>query len=129
MAEIEALIPIALLQWKEVRFDKLLSNDSNKVMIRFTYQGRIWAATLDKEKWHLLRVIRLTTAGDIDLTADFGDFSSGEYGWLPRHFDVRSLTGDWRTVVRINSLETNPFLVEKNFQLEPVFSPKTEECK
>jgi hypothetical protein len=129
VVEIEALIPLALLQWKDVRFDKLLSNDANRVIVQFSFQGRSWAATLEKDTLLLLRVVRLTPGGDMDLTADFGDFSSGEYGWLPRHFDVRSPVGDWRTVVRINSLETNPFLVEKNFQLELTFSPKIEECR
>lgn len=129
VAEIETLIPIALLQWKNVRFDRVVSSSSDKVIVRVTCDGRTWGATLDPEKLLLKRLVRLGPNGKIDLTADFGDFGSGEYGWLPRRFEVRSPRGQWRTIVRIIKMETNPFLVEKNFRLEPAFSPKIEQCR
>ena len=42
VAEVEALIPMILLQWREVRFDRLLARDSEKIVIRITYEGRVW---------------------------------------------------------------------------------------
>ena len=47
VAEIEGLIPMVLLQWRDVRFDRVLSRDQEKVVIRMTFQGRVWGATLD----------------------------------------------------------------------------------
>lgn len=129
VAEIEGLIPIVLLQWKDVRFDRLLSRDSEKIVIRISFQGKVWGATLDPNNLHLLRLVRLNPKGDIDLTADFGDFKSGDDGWLPRKFEVQSINGKWKTVARISKIETNPFLVEKNFQLDNTFSARTEQCR
>lgn len=129
VAEIEGLIPILLLQWKDVRFDRLLSQDSEKIVVRLTFQGRVWGATLDPQNLYLKRLVRLSPRGDTDLTADFGDFSTGEDGWLPRRFEIQSPNGGWKTVVRISKIEANPFIVEKNFQLEPMFSTSTENCR
>jgi len=129
VAEIESLIPLALLQWKDARFEKLVSNDSESTIIHLQFGGRTWAATLDTNTLLLKRLVRLTPSGKIDLTADFGGFSGGDYGWLPKQFEVKSPVGQWRTSVRIDKMETNPFLVETNFQLQPAFSPKIEECR
>ena len=129
VAEIDSLIPLALLQWKDARFEKLVSGDSENTVISFRFGGKMWAATLDTRNLLLKRVVRLTPSGKTDLTADFGGFSNGDYGWLPRKFDVQSPVGRWRTSVRIEKMETNPFLVEKNFKLQPTFSPKIEECR
>ena len=89
----------------------------------------MWGATLEPNNLLLTRLVRLSPDGDIDLTADFGDFQSGEDGWLPRRFEIKSPPGGWKTLVKINKVEPNPFLVEKNFQLETTFSAKTEECR
>jgi hypothetical protein len=129
VAEIEGLIPLMLLQWKDARFEKLLSVDSEKIMIRVKFEGRLWGVTLDAKDLYVKRLERLSSDGEIDLAADFGDFKSGEYGWLPRRFAVKSPLGHWRTIVKITRIETNPFLVEKNFILEPAFSPKVENCR
>ncbi|MDQ7782600.1 MAG: hypothetical protein RDU20_06965 [Desulfomonilaceae bacterium] len=129
VAEIEGLIPMILYQWRGVAFDKLVSSEAGNITIRLKFEGRIWGATLDPEKLLLKRLVRLGPDGRIDLTAEFGDFSSGDYGWLPRRFEVRSPTAGWRTIVRITKFETNPFLLEKHFKLEPVYSPKIEECR
>ena len=118
-----------LLQWKNVAFDKLISRKGADITIRIKFEGRLWGATLDAEKLLLKRLVRLGRDGRIDLTADFGDFASGDYGWLPRRFEVRSPVARWRTVVRITKFETNPFLLEKNFRLDPAFSPKIEKCR
>jgi len=129
VAEIEGLIPLILLQWKDVRSDRLLSKDNEKFVLRMSFQGRIWAATLEPQSLHLKRLVRLTPGGEIDLTADFSEFKSGDDGWLPRRFEIQSAPGGWKTVVKINQLERNPFLVEKNFKLETTYSPKTEDCR
>ncbi|MGB6068249.1 MAG: hypothetical protein WBG50_25865 [Desulfomonilaceae bacterium] len=129
VAEIEGLIPLVLLQWKNVRFDRVLRSDPDKVVIRLAFQGRVWGATLQPQKLLLTRLVRLSPDGDIDLTADFSDFRSGTDGWLPRRFEVQSPPEGWKTLVRINKIEPNPFLVEKNFQLQTTFSTKTEECR
>jgi hypothetical protein len=89
----------------------------------------VWAATLEPEALLLLRLVRLSPGGDVDLTADFGDFQKGDYGWMPRRFDVKSPTGGWQTLVRITNLEPNPFLIENNFKLNTSFSPKIETCR
>jgi len=129
VAEIEGLIPIILYQWKRVAFDKLVSNEAGHITIRLKFDGRFWGATLDPEKLLLKRLVRLGSDGSIDLAAEFGDFGSGDFGWLPRRFEVRSPVAKWRTVVHITKIETNPFLLEKNFMLEPTFTPKIEECR
>ncbi len=129
VAEIEGVIPMMLLQWKAVRFDRLLSSDSEKIFIRLIFQGRVWGATLNPQTLNLVRLVRLGHGGDVDLTADFDGFTTGPDGWLPRRFEVRSPAGHWKSVVAISKIETNPFLVEKNFQLEPAFSATTETCK
>lgn len=129
VAEIEGLIPMVLLQWRDVRFDRVLSRDAEKMVIRITFQGRVWGATLDSRNYNLTRLVRINPQGDIDLTADFGDFSQGDNGWLPRKFEVASPLGGWRTVAKISKIEPNPFLVEKNFQIDPTFSVKTETCR
>jgi outer membrane lipoprotein-sorting protein len=129
VAEVEGLIPMILLQWKDVRFDRLLARDSEKIVIRITYEGRVWGATLEPKTLHVMRLVRLNPSGDVDLTADFGDFKTDSEGWLPRRFDVQSPTGGWRTSVRIEKIEANPFLVEKNFLLDMTFSAKVETCR
>jgi hypothetical protein len=129
VAEIEGLIPLILLQWKDVRFDRLLAHDSEKIVIRMSFLGRVWGATLDPHSLYLKRLVRLNPAGEVDLTADFADFASGEDGWLPRRFEIQSPVAQWKTVVKISKIESNPFLVEKNFKLEPAFSAKTEDCR
>ncbi len=129
VAEIEGLIPLILLQWKDVRFDRVLAKDAEKTVIRFSFQGKVWGATLDPQTLYLKRLVRLSPRGDVELTADFGDFKTGEDAWLPRRFDLQSPAGAWRTSVHINKLERNPFLLEKNFQLEMTFSAKTETCR
>jgi hypothetical protein len=129
VAEIEGLIPMVLLQWRDVRFDRVLSRDSEKIVIRITFHGRIWGATLDSQSLNLLRLVRIDPRGDIDLTADFGDFKQGENGWLPAKFEIASPVGGWRTIAKISKIEPNPFLVEKNFKIETTFSVKTETCR
>ena len=129
VAEIEGLIPMMLLQWKDARFDRLLAKDPEKIVIRVTYDGKIWGATLDPKDLFLTRLVRLNPKGEVDLTADFGGFRSGKDGWLPRRFEVQSPSGGWKTSIRIEKLEANPFLVEKNFILEPAFSPRIEQCR
>jgi outer membrane lipoprotein-sorting protein len=129
VAEIEHLIPMVLLQWKDVRFDRQLAKDLEKIVIRMTYEGKVWVATLEPKTLLVRRLVRLSPNGEVDLSADFGDFKTGEDGWLPRRFDVQCKNGGWRTSVRIEKIETNPFLVEKNFILEPAFSTKVETCR
>ncbi len=129
VAEIEGLIPLILLQWKDVRFDRVLAKDAEKTVIRVSFQGRVWGATFDPQTLFLKRLVRLSPRGEVELTADFGDFKTGEDGWLPRRFDLQSPAGAWRTSIQISKLERNPFLVEKNFALEMPFSAKTEACQ
>lgn len=129
VSEIEGLIPMVLLQWRDVRFDRLLSKGPEKIVIRISFQGRVWGATLDPQNLYLLRLVRLNPKGDIDLTADFGDFKSGDEGWLPRKFEIQSISGKWKTIAKISKIEANPFIVEKNFQLDNTFSAKTEQCR
>ncbi|MCX5872293.1 MAG: hypothetical protein NTY51_03530 [Deltaproteobacteria bacterium] len=129
VAEIEGLIPMLLLQWRDVRFDRVLSRDSEKMVIRITFQGRVWGATLESQSMNLIRLVRINPRGDIDLTADFGDFKQGDDGWLPRKFEIVSPVGGWRTLAKISKIEPNPFLVEKNFQIDSTFSVKTENCR
>ncbi len=128
VAELESLIPLALFQWKEVRFKKLISADKDRTVIMFTFKDRIWRAVIETEMLRLRSLERLGSTA-VDLTADFGDFKSGEHGWLPHRFDVKAPRAGWRTVVRIRQIKFNPFLVEKNFQLDPMFSAKTENCR
>jgi len=129
IAEIEGLIPIVLLQWKNVTFQKLLKQDPQNIVINVLCQGRTWEATLDPKNLLVKRLVRLGPRGETDLTANFGEFKTGEDGWLPRRFEIHSPKGSWRTTVQITKIEPNPFLVEKNFKLEPTFSTKTESCK
>ncbi len=129
VAEIESLIPMVLLQWRDVRFDRVLSRDAEKLVVRITFEGRVWGATLDSRTMNLLRLVRINPRGEIDLTADFGEFHQGDYSWLPHKFEVVSPVGGWRTLAKISKIEVNPFLVEKNFQIEPTFSVKTESCR
>lgn len=128
VAELEYLIPLALLQWKGVQFKKVVSQDKEFTTIMFTFKDRIWRATLDTESLRLRRLERLGSTAP-DLMADFGDFKSGKLEWLPHRFDVQAPRAGWRTLVRIKNLKTNPFLLEKNFKLDPVFSAKTEDCR
>lgn len=128
MAELESLIPLALLQWKNATVSKVLSEDQNRVVIGLNFNGHSWRVTLDANKLLLIRVEKVGPQS-VELTSDFGDYTEGDYGWLPRRFDVRSAPGGWRTLVKISKIEINPFLVEKNFELEPAFSPKIEQCK
>ncbi|MBI4962078.1 MAG: hypothetical protein HY913_02260 [Desulfomonile tiedjei] len=128
VAEIEGLIPIILLQWKNVTFQKVMKQDAETIVINVLCQGRTWEATLEAKNLFIKRLVRLGPRGEVDLTANFGEFKTGEDGWLPRRFDIQSPKGGWRTTVQISKIEPNPFLVEKNFKLEPTFSTKTENC-
>ena len=128
VAELEGLIPLALLQWKQARLIRVESEDANNKVIRLNFKGRVWRATLEPKKLLVKRLERIGP-NSVDLTADFADFTTGEYGWLPRRFEVQAPKEGWRTVVRITRIEVNPFLVEKNFKLEPAYSPKIENCK
>jgi outer membrane lipoprotein-sorting protein len=129
VAEIEGLIPIILLQWKDVTFQKVLKQESENIVINVVCQGRTWEATLEPKNLLIKRLVRLGPHGEVDLTANFGEFKTGEDGWLPRRFEIQSPKGGWRTTVQISKIEPNPFLVEKNFKLEPTFSTTTESCK
>jgi hypothetical protein len=129
VAEIEGIVPMMLRQWKDVRFERLLARDPDKTVIRCTFHGRVWAATLEPQSLNLKKLVRLNSAGETDLIADFGDFKSGDDGWLPRRFEVQSPKGGWKTAVIISKIEANPFLIEKNFQLEPLFTPAIEQCR
>jgi len=129
VAEIEGLIPIILLQWKNVTFQKVLKQDAENIVITVLCQGRTWEATLEPKNLLIKRLVRLGPRGQADLTADFGDFKTGDDGWLPRRFEIQSPKGRWRTTIRITKIEPNPFLIEKNFKLEPAFSTKTEKCQ
>jgi len=127
VAEMEGLIPIALLQWKDVRVMSV-SDSRDATSVALAFRGGQWKALLEPKKLLLKRLDRIV-AGKTDLSAEFTDFGDGEYGWLPRRFDVQSLSGGWRTIVKIDKFEINPFLVENNFKLQTSFSPKIEECK
>jgi outer membrane lipoprotein-sorting protein len=129
VAEIEGLIPIILLQWKNVTFQKLLKQDAENTVINVLCQGRTWEATLESKNLLIKRLVRFDPRGHADLTADFGEFKTGDDGWLPRRFEIQSPKGRWRTTIQITKIEPNPFLVEKNFKLEPAFSTKTENCQ
>lgn len=128
VAELESLIPLALLQWKNASLTQVLSEDQNRFVLGLNYGGHNWRVTLDAQNLLLVRIEKMGLRS-VELIADFGDYGEGEYGWLPRRFDVRSTQGAWRTLVKISKIEINPFLVQKNFELEPAFSPKIEECK
>jgi len=129
VAEIEGLIPIMLLQWGTVRFQRMLKREADTIVINVTYGGRNWEATLESGNFLLKRLVRFDQRNEADLYADFGDYKTGDDGWLPRRFDVRSPKGHWRTHVQMTKIEANPFLVEKNFKLEPAFSAKIESCR
>lgn len=128
LGELDTLIPLALLQWKNARVSNVVANEADKTVIRLNFKGNDWIATLDPKELLLRRLEKLSSR-NVELTADFGDFKTGEFGWLPKHFDVQSPTEGWRTLVRISKIEVNPFLVEKNFKLETNFSPKVEDCR
>jgi uncharacterized protein YneF (UPF0154 family) len=129
VAEIEGLVPIMLLQWRNVRFQRMLKREADTVVINITFDGRNWEATLESGNLLLKRLVRFDAHNHPDLYAEFGEYKSGEDGWLPRRFDVRAPRGQWRTHVQITKIEANPFLVEKNFKLEPAFSTKIENCR
>jgi hypothetical protein len=128
VAELQYLIPLALLQWRDVQFENAVAINRNDTVIKMAFRGESWEATLDNEKLHVKRLVRLNNAGP-DLIADFADFGSGDYGWLPRSFRLRSRSGGWRTTVKMQKIKVNPFLVEKNFKLEPMYSPRIEQCR
>ncbi len=128
VAELETLIPLALLQWRDAKFDKLITEDPGEVVIGLKFKDETWRATLDSRKL-LLRRLERHKDGHVGLRADFGDFKSGDYGWVPRLFEVESEKAGWRSTVRISRMEVNPFLVQKNFELETTFSAKVERCK
>lgn len=128
VGELDSLIPLALLQWKTAQVGGVVSSDPEKTVIRLNFNGSNWKVTLDTKELLLKRIERLGSTSAA-LTADFADFKTGDYGWLPRRFDVRSPGGGWRTLVKIDKIEVNPFLVEKNFKLEANFSPKIEDCR
>ncbi len=127
VAELESLIPLALLQWRQAQKVKVISESSEGTVLTLDYSGAHWRITL-QPKTLLLKRIERVTPKEVDLIADFGGFSTGEYGWMPRQFDVQSLLGGWKTHVKIDRFDVNPFLVEKNFELEPAFSTKVEKC-
>jgi hypothetical protein len=106
----------------------VLSEDQNCIVLGLSYNGHNWRVTLDAKKLLLIRIEKVGPRS-VELTSDFGDYGEGDYGWLPRRFDIRSAQSGWRTLVKISKIEINPFLVQKNFELEPAFSPKIEECK
>lgn len=128
VAEVKGLIPLALLQWKDVKFQEAGATQGNRVTLKLRSEGETWRATVDMGRMAVIKLERMQGA-EADLVAEFGDFSSGEYGWLPKRFRVVAKTGGWQTMVKMTNIETNPFLVEKNFVLEPMFSPKVEYCK
>ena len=128
VAELETLIPLALLQWKRVRFVKRLVGKGEDITIEVELKGETWRATLEETSLLLKRLERFR-GNVVETTANFSDYGSGDYGWLPRRFDVKSSNGRWRSVVKIQKLQINPYLVEKNFKLEPAFSTKTETCR
>jgi outer membrane lipoprotein-sorting protein len=128
VAELESLIPLALLQWRTVRVLDAKSEGSRGMVVTFRFKGNLWKATLERDKL-LLRRLEKIVSDKVQLTADFGSFADGKYGWLPRRFDVRCPSAGWRTVVKISKLKVNPFLLEKNFKLDPTFTPKVEICK
>jgi outer membrane lipoprotein-sorting protein len=128
VAELETLIPLVLLQWKTVRVTDVKAAGRDALVLQFNFKGTAWKATLERKNL-LLRRLEKMGSRSVDLTADFGGYKSGEYGWLPRLFDVRSHSGGWRTIVKISKIEINPFLVEQNFKLETNFSAKVETCK
>ncbi len=128
VAELDTLIPLVLLQWRQAKFLKLVSREGGRTVILVSFKGVKWEATLDSSTLFLLRMERLA-AGGVDLTAKFGDFGAGKHQWLPKRFDVRSEKDGWRTSIVIRKYEINPFLIEKNFKLEPAFSTEVEHCK
>ncbi len=128
VAEVKGLIPLALLQWKNVKYKGVETGNDNEVVLRLLSEGETWLATVDARKLLVNRLERVGRSGP-DLVAEFGDFNTGAHGWLPRRFKVVAKTGGWQTLVKMSKIEANPFLVEKNFILEPMFSPKVEECK
>lgn len=128
VGELDTLIPLALLQWKNAEVAGVVSSDPERTVIRLNFRGSDWKVTLDTKALLLKRIERLGSNSAV-LTADFADFKTGDYGWLPRRFDVQSRGGGWRTLVKIDKIEVNPFLVEKNFKLEADFSPKIEDCR
>jgi outer membrane lipoprotein-sorting protein len=128
VAELESLIPLILLQWKDVKAGELTPQGPDGLILSFTFKGASWRAVLDAKKFFVKRLDR-AAGNKIDLTADFGDFGEGDHGWLPRRFDVRAPSDGRRTVVKISKFDVNPFLTETNFKLQPMFSPKIEECR
>lgn len=128
VAELEGLIPLVLLQWRNVRVVNMNTQNPDALMLAFKFKGTTWRATLEPKKLLLKRLEKMGSRS-VELTADFGGYKSGKYGWLPRLFDVRSHSGGWRTVVKISKIEINPFLVEQNFKLETDFSARIENCK
>jgi hypothetical protein len=128
VAELDTLIPLVLLQWRQAKFLEPVSREGGRTVLLVSFKGVKWRATLDSSTLFLLRMERLGPGG-VDLTADFGDFGSAEYKWLPKRFDVRSQKDGWRTNIVIRKFEINPFLVENNFKLEPTFSTEVENCK
>jgi len=128
IAEMRELIPLALSQWKNARLEGVISHDRDKIVVKLGFGGTYWNATVTADKLLVTKLVRVGAKGP-ELSADFGGFKDGEHGWIPRTFQVHSPQGDWTTSVTIRTLEVNAFVVEKNFQLEPPFSPKVEECK
>ncbi len=86
VAEIEGLIPLILLQWKDVRSDRLLSKDSEKIVLRMSFSGQDLGGHSGTSEPQSEAPRAGQSFGEIDLTADFSDFKSGQDGWLPRRF-------------------------------------------
>ena len=78
----------------------VVSNDPERTVIRLNFKGSEWKVTLDTKELLLKRIERLGSNSAVVLTADFADFKTGDYGWLPRRFDVQSPGGGWRTLVK-----------------------------
>ena len=128
IAEMREVIPLALSQWKNARLEGVIAQDRDKIVVKLSFGGAIWNATLTTDKLLVTRLVRVGSRGP-ELSADFAGFKDGEHGWIPRAFQVHSPLGDWTTTVTIRQLEVNPFVVEKNFQLDPPYSPTVEQCK
>lgn len=128
VAELEALIPLLLLQWRDVKVVAVTPQGPDVTVVSFSFKGATWRATLEAKKLFVKRLERM--AGNRpDLIADFSDFGDGEHGWLPRRFEVQAPADGRRTLVKILKFDVNPFVTENNFKLQPMFSPTVEECR
>lgn len=128
VAELDHLIPLALLQWRGVKLKEVVSASGNPIVLAIEFKGDTWRCSIEPERLVIVKMERMVR-GRADVTAQFGDFRKGKFGWLPQRYDVRSDTANWRTLIHIKKMEFNPFLVEKNFRIDPAFKTKTETCE